>query len=95
MEILDSPPVEHIAILKERTNITIFLAAEAARIVGILLQPYMPDKAAQLLDTIGVSEDRRTFAHAELGCDDSYGIPKIPVGTNLWEGLFPPLLVEK
>jgi len=54
----------------------------------------MPEKAAQLLDTIGVDERNRTLQHAVLGIDAGYGKPKIPVGANVWESLFPPLPVE-
>lgn len=43
---------------------------------------------------IGVAEDRRTFDDAKLGADDSYGNAKIPVGSDAWDGLFPPLPVE-
>ncbi|CZT02563.1 hypothetical protein WAI453_002094 [Rhynchosporium graminicola] len=76
-------------------NCTIYHSAEAIRIVGILLQPYMPEKAAQLLDMIGVDKSRRTFDNAKLGADDTYGTAKIPVGRDAWDGLFPPLPVEK
>ena len=54
----------------------------------------MPEKAAQLLDTMGVDERHRTLQHAVLGIDADYGEPKIPVGENVWESLFPPLPVE-
>ncbi|KAL2068705.1 hypothetical protein VTL71DRAFT_15043 [Oculimacula yallundae] len=76
-------------------NCTIFHSAEAIRIVGILLQPYMPGKAAQLLDMLGVDESRQTFVDAKLGADDTYGTAKSPVGKDSWDGLFPPLPVEK
>jgi methionyl-tRNA synthetase len=62
--------------------------------VGILLQPYMPDKAAQLLEMIGVNESKRTFADAKLGGDFTYGTAKLPLGKCAWDSLFPPLSVE-
>jgi methionyl-tRNA synthetase len=62
--------------------------------VGILLQPYMPAKAAQLLDILGVDGSKRTFADAQLGADFSYGAAKLPVGKGAWDSLFPPLSVE-
>ncbi len=80
--------------IQSHIDCTIYHCAEAIRIVGILLQPYMPGKAAQLLDMIGVAEDRRTFDDAKLGADDSYGKAKLPVGRDAWDGLFPPLPVE-
>jgi len=55
----------------------------------------MPSKASQLLDMLGVDESRRTFADAKLGADDTYGDAKAPVGRDAWDGLFPPLPVEK
>jgi methionyl-tRNA synthetase len=54
----------------------------------------MPGKATQLLDMLGVDESRRTFADAELGKDNTYGVAKIPVGKDAWDALFPPLPVE-
>lgn len=62
--------------------------------MGILLQPYMPAKSAELLDMLGVDESRRTFADAKLGADFTYGEAKLPVGKTAWDGLFPPLSVE-
>ena len=65
------------------------------RIAGILLQPYMPEKAPQLLDMIGVEEHMRGFDEAVLGKDGAYGKAKVEVGKCAWDGLFPPLMVEK
>jgi methionyl-tRNA synthetase len=62
--------------------------------IGILLQPFMPDKAAQLLDMLGVSPLRRTYTYAALGADDSYGDAQAPLGKCAWDALFPPLPVE-
>ncbi|KAJ9645242.1 methionyl-tRNA synthetase [Coniosporium tulheliwenetii] len=70
---------------------TIFLCAETLRMVGILLQPYVPNKAAQLLDMLGVQEDRRSFEHARLGSDDSYGESSVELGRGPQSTLFPPL----
>jgi methionyl-tRNA synthetase len=73
---------------------TVYHCAEAIRITGILLQPYMPNKASELLDMIGVHEARRTFDDALLGVDETYGDAKNPVGKDAWDALFPPLPVE-
>jgi methionyl-tRNA synthetase len=54
----------------------------------------MPAKAAQLLDMLGVDESKRTFDDARIGADYDYGVPKIPVGRDSWDGLFPPLPVD-
>ena len=72
----------------------IYYSSEAIRISGILLQPFMPTKAGQLLDMLGVDEGKRRFEDAVLGGDKAYGEKKIPVGKCAHDSLFPPLLVE-
>ncbi|KAI1376495.1 methionyl-tRNA synthetase [Hypoxylon crocopeplum] len=72
----------------------IFYAAESLRIVGILLQPFIPEKSSEFLDRLGVSHDRRTFQYAELHADDTYGTPMISVGEGAQSSLFPPIPVE-
>ncbi|KAF7960706.1 hypothetical protein EAE96_000380 [Botrytis aclada] len=80
---------------KERLVSAVYHSAEAIRIVGILLQPYMPQKASLLLDMIGVIPERRTYDFAILGADPSYGDAQAPLGKGAWDGLFPPLAIEK
>jgi methionyl-tRNA synthetase len=77
-----------------RVERTIFHCAESIRIAGILLQPYMPTKAAQLLDMIGVDEKHRSFDFSMLNKDKTYGTAKLPPGKSTWDSLFPPLPVE-
>jgi methionyl-tRNA synthetase len=72
----------------------IYYSSEAIRICGILLQPFMPTKANQLLDMLGVDEGKRRFQDAVLGGDGTYGEKKVPVGKCAHDSLFPPLLVE-
>ncbi|KAL7625678.1 methionyl-tRNA synthetase [Parahypoxylon ruwenzoriense] len=72
----------------------VFLAAESLRVAGILLQPFIPDKAASLLDRLGVSADRRSFEYAKLHADDSYGESLVPLGEGAQSSLFPPFPVE-
>lgn len=79
---------------KQHIANTIYHCAEAIRITGILLQPYMPVKATQLLDMIGVDESRRGFKDAQLGADKTYGEKTVPAGKTAWDSLFPPLPVE-
>lgn len=66
---------------------------ESARIAGILLQPFIPEKSSQLLDVLGVDTalEARNFAAASYGADQSYG-----QGTRLsrMEPIFPPMLVD-
>lgn len=62
---------------------------------GILLQPYMPNKAKMLLDQLGVDESRRTLEYCSVGLDPEYGIPMIPIGSGHVGALFPPLVSEE
>jgi methionyl-tRNA synthetase len=65
---------------------------ESLRIAGILLQPFMPQKATELLDHIGVHPDARSargFASAVYGADVEYGRVE-----KTKKRLFPPLLIE-
>ncbi|CAJ2507780.1 Uu.00g089660.m01.CDS01 [Anthostomella pinea] len=78
----------------EAVNQIIYHAADSLRVVGILLQPFMPEKAALLLDRLGVGEDRRGFGDAKLDVDEDYGTPVVPVGAGAQSSLFPPLPVE-
>lgn len=73
----------------------IYLAAEALRITGILLQPYMPNKAKLLLDQLGVDDSHRTFDYCKPGRDSDYGTPKVELGTAHKGVLFPPLPSEE
>lgn len=73
---------------------TIYHCAEAVRIVGILLQPYMPEKSKTLLDMLGVEDSKRTLDDARIGADSTYGSANAPLGKCAWDALFPPLPVE-
>src|SRR5215467_8512034 len=46
----------------QRQGTVLYTTAEVIRQVGILVQPFMPQSAAQLLDLIAVPADRRDFA---------------------------------
>ncbi|KAF2474750.1 uncharacterized protein BDR25DRAFT_322910 [Lindgomyces ingoldianus] len=79
----------------EEVDKIIFLASEGIRISGILLQPYMPNKAKHLLDMLGVDDSRRTFEYCRPGCDMEYGTPMVDLGTSYQGVLFPPLASEE
>lgn len=79
---------------EQKLRRTVYLAAESLRLSGILLQPFIPDKAGELLDVLGVDEKRRRFEDAEVGADFAYGTPKRDPGKSAYNGLFPPLAVE-
>ena len=74
-----------------RAEQVVYLCAEALRICGILLQPYMPTKAGELLDMLGVATDKRSFAVARVGADAEYGTSKLDLGKGHDKALFPPL----
>lgn len=70
---------------------SIYTSAESLRITGILLQPFMPGKAAELLDHLGVAKDKRQLEHATWGGDYDYGVPLVALGKD---GLFPPMVLS-
>lgn len=74
-----------------------FLVAESLRMSAILLQPCMPEKAAQLLDMLGVENEdgKRNFAAARYGSDLDYGTSKVDLKKGTVGTLFPPLLSEE
>jgi methionyl-tRNA synthetase len=76
------------------TNLGIFYSAESVRIIGILLQPFMPEKSSELLDRLGVAYDRRTMERAVPFGDDSYGTSFVELGVGPRNALFPQLAVE-
>jgi methionyl-tRNA synthetase len=79
----------------EEVDRTIYLASEALRMTGILLQPYIPNKAKNLLDQLGVQEEKRTLAYCQPGADLDYGTPMVKLGSKLEGVLFPPLASEE
>lgn len=81
-----------------RLNWIIYQSADALRIAGILLQPIMPSKAAELLNGLGVKPERRTIEFAEKGKDLDFGVVAQLTtnrardrATAQWESLFPPV----
>ncbi|KAF2134275.1 hypothetical protein P153DRAFT_280638 [Dothidotthia symphoricarpi CBS 119687] len=73
----------------------VYLAAEALRLTGILLLPYMPNKADTMLDQLGVAPDRRTLEWCRPGADVEYGVPMVELGVAFKGVLFPPLSSEE
>jgi len=79
----------------EEVDRIVYQTCEGLRIAGILLQPYMPNKAKMLLDQLGVDEERRTFEYCAPGRDCTYGVPMIELGGKYNGVLFPPLSSEE
>jgi methionyl-tRNA synthetase len=78
----------------DEVDAIIFRVAETLRVCGILLQPYMPAKASELLDMLGVDGSKRAFEHTKFGCDDSYGQSQVDLKKGQDGVLFPPLLAD-
>lgn len=72
----------------------IYHTAEALRVTGILLQPFMPEKSAGLLDRLGVDQAQRTFDFAGFDSDPAYGVSTVPLGEGALSSLFPPIPAE-
>ena len=61
------------------------------RIVGILLQPYMPETMKRMLDMLGVDEGARKFENTVVGSDADFGASKVELGRGRKGVLFEPL----
>ncbi|KAK2877106.1 hypothetical protein FQN49_001405 [Arthroderma sp. PD_2] len=85
-------------VTRDRVATVIYDISESLRIVGILLQPFMPEKAKKLLDMLGVEDniEKRSFAATKYGFDPDYGTPKV-VSLERGQGgtLFPSLLTDR
>ena len=79
----------------EQVDRIVYQAAEALRMTGIFLKPYMPNKAKTLLDQLGVDESRRTLEYCKCGADLDYGTPMVELGRGYRGALFPPLPSEE
>ncbi|GJJ78642.1 methionyl-tRNA synthetase [Entomortierella parvispora] len=51
----------------ERLNDVLWYAMESTRIAGIMLQPIMPTKAAEILDILAIDPDERTWEFVHIG----------------------------
>ncbi len=51
----------------ERMKTVLYALAETIRHMAILLQPFMPDSCARMLDQLGVKEGNRAFQHLGAG----------------------------
>jgi methionyl-tRNA synthetase len=50
---------------------------EVMRIAALFAQPFMPVKAAEMLDILGVRPQHRTIHFATWGADQHYGRPRV------------------
>ncbi|MGH6907219.1 MAG: methionine--tRNA ligase, partial [Aestuariivirga sp.] len=58
-----------------RMGTVLHVTAEVLRIIGILVQPYMPGAAARLLDTLGAPATKRSFADLSIRLISGTALP--------------------
>jgi methionyl-tRNA synthetase len=73
----------------------IYLNAETLRLVGIMLQAFIPTSAARMLDMLGVQPERRGWEWCVVGKDDAYGEPMVDLGKGGQGVLFPGLTSDR
>lgn len=83
---------ERIALLNEQVDQIIYINSEALRLVGIMLQPFIPGRAKMLLDMLGVKPARRNWHWCTPGADNDYGKPMFELGGRHETQLFPMLV---
>ncbi|VEU21667.1 DEKNAAC102492 [Brettanomyces naardenensis] len=59
--------------LQLEKQLIVFSALDAMRCIFILLQPFVPNYSALLLDRLHVAGDRRGIEYAQIGADLTYG----------------------
>jgi methionyl-tRNA synthetase len=62
----------------ERFETILAVTLEVLRIVGIMVQPVMPEASGRLLDLVGSSDDQRLFAHAtpDYAVETGHALPQ-------------------
>jgi methionyl-tRNA synthetase len=58
-----------------RMETVLYVTAEVLRIVGVLIQPYVPSSAAKLLETLAIAPSDRTFAALSKRLVDGTTLP--------------------
>ena len=66
----------------ERMATVLYVTAEVIRVVGVSIQPFMPQSAAKLLDLVAVPADRRHFRISDAALVPGTELPKP-------QGIFP------
>jgi methionyl-tRNA synthetase len=59
-----------------RMGTVLYVLADVIRMLGLYVQPVVPDSAAKLLDQLAVPENARTFADAETSLAPGTALPK-------------------
>lgn len=76
---------------KAEIHRALYYSSETLRIAGILLKPFMPDKADELLEALGVEKGRRGWEEAVLGAG---GEREMLRGGGKTRVLFPPVKLD-
>jgi hypothetical protein len=63
--------------LREQFYTVQYNVGEAVRITSIFAQPFMPVKAKEMLDILGVHPHKRDFRYALWGADKQYGRQRV------------------
>ena len=66
----------------ERMATVLYATAEVIRVVGVLIQPFMPQSAEKLLDLVALAPEKRSF-----GVEQAALVPGTPLPKP--EGVFP------
>ena len=72
--------------LKDRVATTLYTCCEALRIAALLLAPFLPQKAGEILDRLGLGD---ALEHARLPADGAWGGISVGAETRKGEPLFP------
>jgi methionyl-tRNA synthetase len=72
--------------LKDRVATTLYTCCEALRIAALLLAPFLPQKAGEILDRLGLDD---ALEHARLPADGAWGGISVGSETRKGEPLFP------
>ncbi len=75
-----------------RMETVLYVTAEVLRMIGILVQPYVPSSAAKLLQLLAVEKDARDFSHLAQQLTSGTALPPpVPIFPRyLEEGIAPP-----
>ncbi len=59
----------------DRMQTVLYVIMEVLRAIALLLQPFMPDAMSRMLDQLGVSSEKRTFADYDSKLDSGNTLP--------------------
>jgi len=86
---------ESIEEIEAKIDRVVYMNAETLRLVGIILQAFIPQSAAKMLDMLGVDPERRSWDWCVIGKDDTFGDPMVDLGKGDVGVLFPGLMSDR